>query len=475
MSLFPDQTELIQKVRQAMMHHKRVLIMAETGFGKTFVACEMIARCVSAGKKAIFVVPRKTLLYQTSKTLDSFGIRHGFITSGSPYNKFCNVYVATTRTLTNMIKKGNVLPSNLVIYDEVHFSIDESAQSMEFFLSKGAWILGMTATPIREDGRGLGRWFDVMVEGPSMSWLIQNKRLSDYVVYGPKLRPNLSGIRTVNGDFSRSKLDERMKSQRFLISDSAEKYKKIALGKLNKIYCTSVSHAEIVADEFNSSGIPAAAVSGKTSDEVLKKIIKAFANRELLALASCDLCIFGFDLSSYSGVDVTIECITDLDPTKSLQRQRQKNGRGMRYKDDPLILLDSAGNCFDADGYPVHGFPDDEIEWTLDDRLHGVGTKGGERILPVKQCLSDANGAGCFHCHHPAPKCPKCGHVYEVQSREIEEVEGELEAIDKERLKREKKKEVWKAKSLDELKAIERERGYKPGWAMIQAKIRGIA
>jgi hypothetical protein len=124
---------------------------------------------------------------------------------------------------------------------------------------------------------------------------------------------------------------------------------------------------------------------------------------------------FGFDLSQASGLDVTVESMSDLAPSKSLPWQLQKWGRVLRMKEEPAMLFDHVGN------YLHHGSPDDEREWRLDAKPKRGGNS--EPTQPVRQCPQ------CFMVHRPSPECPGCGFVYPIQSRMIEEVEGELSEV----------------------------------------------
>jgi superfamily II DNA or RNA helicase len=285
--------------------------------------------------------------------------------------------------------------------------------------------------------------------GPPIADLIASGRLSAYRLFAPH-HPDLSGIKTVAGDYAKGELAARMEGDRVLIGNAVKHYVQHAMGRLNIAYCTSVKHAELVAQAFRDGGVPAAAISGEMDDDQRAALVRRFARRELLVLCNCQLLTFGFDLASAAQMDVTVESMSDLSPTKSLSLQLQKWGRVLRRKDYPALIFDHAGNV------DRHGLPDDPREWSLHGREKREG--GAEKSLPVRQC------AQCYHCHRPAPVCPSCGFVYPVQSRMVEEVEGELAEVSG---PRNPPSPQGMAKSLDALIALGRQKGMRnpEGWA----------
>lgn len=459
-NLFPDQSEMIEKVIASLQRgNKSVLLQSPTGSGKSIMASEIVRRAYSKGNNVWFSVPRRELIRQMSGTFLDFDIPHGHIAAGFKYNRHAPVNVCSTDTVKSRL--DILVAPKLAVIDEAHFGGDRLDTIIKWLKSKGTIILGLSATPWKLSGQGLGCWYDDMVRGPSIRDLINSGRLSDYRAFAPS-RLDLSGIRMAGGDYAKGQLSDKMENDRVLIGNAVKHYKAHADGKLNIAYCVSIAHSEVTCEAFKAQGIPAAHIDGKTSDDERKRIITAFAKRELKVLTNCELLTFGFDLASQVNMDVTVECMSDLRPTKSLALQMQKNGRVLRRKDYPAIIFDHANNVTE------HGLPCEERNWTLEDRE--VGTRrGGDKVMPVKHCWP-----GCGFCHKPAPACPNCGKVYEVQSREIEEVEGELSEVDLLTIKREKKQEVWKAKSIADLRAIQQKYGHKPGWVHIQAKLRGI-
>ena len=411
---FPDQFDLINGVRNSMRRYKSVLMQSATGTGKTVMASYMMQQAHGKGSRCIFVVPRRELLRQTAKTLDGYRIPYGCIAAGYTDNPFARIRLATSGTLARRL--DTIAPPNILFVDECHFGGGDIDRIIKWAKDGGAWVIGLSATPWKLSGKGLGDWFDDMVQGPQIKWLIENKRLSDYRLFAPN-RPDLSKIKTTAGDYNKGQLDDMMTEDRVLIGNAVKHYREHAMGRLNVAFGTSVKHAEIIAQSFRDAGIPAAHVSGAMDDDEIARRVKAFARRELLVLANCSLLTFGFDLAAAAGVDVTVESMSDLSPTQSLSLQMQKNGRVLRMKDYPALIFDHSGNV------DRHGLPDADRQWTLEGREKKKGAS--ERTEPTRQCEC------CYFVDRPKPVCANCGHVFPVKAREIEQIDGELVEIDK--------------------------------------------
>lgn len=430
-SLFDDQAAVVAELRKAMRKYKSILVQAPTGFGKTRLATHLLHAANFKGSHCVFTVPRKELMSQTSDSFDEFNLNHSFIASGRPFNPYASCYVGMTATMSRRIEldedgklvKSTLPPAKILVVDETHFGAADLEKIINYYKSIGAWIVGLSATPWRLSGEGLGKWYDYMVEAPSVAWLIENGRLSDYRAYGPS-SPDLSQIKVTGGDYQKKQLSEAMENDKYLIGDAVRHYREKAMGMLNLAFCTSIKHSEIVCDEFKKAGIPAAHIDGKHTAAERKAIIRAFARREILVLTNCELCTFGFDLSLASGMDVTVEAMSDLRPTMSLALQMQKWGRVLRMKDYPAIILDHAGNT------KRFGLPCQDREWSLSDRPQTKTSQVSDGIA-IKKCPE------CFLDHRPQPTCPECGHEYVVQSRMIDTLDGELDEIQREKQKKE--------------------------------------
>ena len=181
--------------------------------------------------------------------------------------------------------------------------------------------------------------------------------------------------------------------------------------------------------------------------------VERFRRGETLVLSNADLFGEGFDVPA-------IEAAILLRPTKSLSLHLQQVGRALRVCDgkSEAIILDHAGNSL------IHGLPDDERDWSLDDREKKKRQASAE--MSIRQCKE------CFYVYRPAPKCPQCGHSAPIQAREIEQVDGTLTEFKRAQENREKRKQVGKAQTLEDFQRIAAERGYKPGWALQMMRVR---
>lgn len=482
LTLYDDQQRHVEKVIAAMhAGHRSILMQACTGAGKSVMASYMIQRARSKGNNVWFLVPRRNLIKQMHGTFNSFGVKHSYIAAGHSLNPHEKAHICSTETvrrrlktgkidarpqdseqLLEMLKAGKIPLPHIAFIDETHFGGNGLGEIIAFLKLHGVWIIGLSATPWQLSGQGLGCWYDYMVQGESMRWLIDNQRLSDYRPFAPS-RIDLSRVHTSNGEYVKREITARMEDDSVLIGNAVQHYKEHAAGKLNIAYCTSIKHSELVAAEFRKQGVAAMHIDGSTPDAERRRIIGAYANRELQVLTNCELLTFGFDLASQVGKDVTIECMSDLRPTKSLALQMQKWGRVLRMKDTPALIFDHANN------FDEHGLPCDDRHWTLADRVKGAGGGGGVRMNPVKLCPD------CFFSHKPALECPNCGHVYPIESRELFEVDGELAEVERKNKERKAKRmEVGQARTLADLRKIREERGYKPAWVTAQARAKGI-
>ena len=450
--LYPDQSDLVGRVRQSMRHSKGVLMQSPTGSGKTRMALDMIAGAYAKGSSCVFAVPRRELLAQTIKTISEYGIPFGVISPDHTYNPLAKIQIAMTPTLARRLDK---IPAPKILFaDEAHYGGAELDRVIEWSRAGGGWRVGLSATPLKTNGKPMSDHYDHMEMGLPMADLIKMKRLSDFRYFAPQ-QPDLSAVASRNGEYVQSQLADFMEADRAIIGDAVKTYRELAFGKLNVVFATSRKHAGIIKDMFNAAGITAMMIDGTMGPDERKRIILGFARREYTVLVSVALLTFGFDLAAAAGMDVTVESMSDLCPRKSLPMMLQVWGRVLRMKDQPAIIADHAGN------WRENGFPDDPRDWSLDGSKKRATSD--EKAKPVRQC--DIASGGCGFVHRPAPVCPNCGRVYPVMSREVEHIDGELAEIDRAAMVRERKQEQGRADSLEALRELAKRTGKNPRWA----------
>src|SRR5438477_12418668 len=222
-ALRPYQSDVIARIWSAIEDAKRrVLLVAPTGSGKTVVAGAVVADAVARGMSVVFLAHRRELVTQASRKLHEVGIDAGIILPGFPMRLSEAVPVASIASLhARAIRSSTIgLPeANLVIVDEAHHC---PARTYRRILEAypNAIVIGLTATPCRGDGRGLGNVFEVLIECPDVAELTRDKFLVPAKLYAPTT-PDLKGIPTARGDYVEAALAERMDKPR-LVGDAVE-------------------------------------------------------------------------------------------------------------------------------------------------------------------------------------------------------------------------------------------------------------
>lgn len=424
---------------------KNVLAVLPTGGGKTVVFSTIISENAGA---SVAIAHRQEIISQISMALARNGVRHRVI--GSPalaractslhlselkrnYVDASNkVAVAGVDTLVRMNPLDPWFASvSLVVQDEAHHLLRKNkwGRAQEMFIN--ARGLGVTATPIRADGAGLGRArgsgiMDTMIEGPTMRELIDAGWLTDYRIFAPASDIDLEAVPlSASGDFSPLKLADAVhKSQ--IVGDVVQHYLRIAKGKLGVTFAVDVAAAADIAEAFRAAGVPAEVVSAKTPDVVRASILRKFRNREILQLVNVDLFGEGFDLPA-------IEVVCMARPTQSYSLFAQQFGRALRPMEGKTcaIVIDHVGNTI------RHGLPDAMRVWSLDSR--DKAPKNTKPVLPIRTCPGctsayEAYRLACPYCDfRPVPasrSSPEAvaGDLYELSKEALAQLRGQIDA-----------------------------------------------
>ena len=181
------QTTAIDKIRNEFAKgKKKVLLVAPTGSGKTVIASSIIDQAVNKGKSCMFVAHRRELVMQCSRKLSDFDIFHGVLMANKSETEDARVQVASVQTFTARKDKTffNKPKADLIILDEAHRSVSNSFQELIKEYPE-SYIIGLTATPCRSDGRGLGNIYDELVEASSIKELINQGYLVPNRILAP--------------------------------------------------------------------------------------------------------------------------------------------------------------------------------------------------------------------------------------------------------------------------------------------------
>lgn len=450
-ALRPYQDQCIAGLRGAFRDgFHSPLLVSPTGSGKTVMFSYLTGRLILAAQRVVLLCHREELLDQISRTLSAFDVAHGTISAGSTYDRRHLAHVASVFTLARRLDRVEV--PDYVIVDEAHHGVAGSTWGKVLAhwrsLNPKLRVIGVTATPERLSGEGLGETFDTMIMGPTTRALIELQALAPYRLFAPRQAVDLSGIGKRGGDFVRGEAAAAM-DKPAIIGDAAGHYRKLCDGAPAVAFCVSVEHAEHTAEQFRALGYRAVSIDGNMDKTLRRNIIADFGRGAINVLTSCDLISEGFDVP---GIVAGIL----LRPTWSLSLYLQQVGRALRPKPggESAIILDHVGNS------TRHGMPDDEREWSLTGRDGSRKSKASEAAC--RQCEK------CFAVSPAAAaKCRDCGELFPVKAREVEVVEGELSEVEVARMKREAARAQAQAESVDALIELGRMRGYKnpDAWA----------
>ena len=353
---------------------------------------------------------------------------------------------------------GDYETPDLIIADEAHWIPNTLRKVLDYY---GTRVIGLTATPCRLAGEPMGAVYQDMIVGISVKELIKRERLAPYDYYSVPVA-DTSQLRIQHGDYVASDA-EKLLNDPGIYGNVIENYKKFADGKKTIVYCTTVKHSQETAEAFLRAGYPAAHMDAGTPKVQREKIMDDFRAGKIKIICNVMLIVEGISVSD-------CECCILLRPTLSTTIFIQSAMRCMRYQPGKrAVIIDMVAN------YLRLGLPDDDREWSL-----GKPVKPGRALndngdFKIRTCPK------CFKVFPVADRCPYCGAEYEKKPRELKAHEEiELAKIDAEQRRlaeqerKEKRREVGRAKTWADLVRIQKERGYKTGWAFIQAKNKGI-
>lgn len=394
---------------------RRLVIQGATGSGKTTVSSMICRSAVEKQKQVLFIAHRRRLIEQKAKRLEEFGVPHGIIMQGERRSN-APVQVASRDTLLSRTIRNDWMRfpnADIVIVDECHNCISEQYQSLLDHYPH-AIIIGLTATPARSDGRGLGSFFQDIVCTVPTSRLIADEWLVPVRCYAP----HKSG----------------KDCKRELSGDPVYHWKKYGENRPTVLFTTKVNYSLAACAAFNAAGIPAAHIDAHTPDAERNAVIDGLNTGKIKIVSNVGVWTEGVDVPCLS-------CCILLRLASSYVLFAQCIGRIMRKhpgKTD-AILIDHSGAVFE------HGFPDEDVEWTLSE-----DESIDERVKKDKEAGKRKEPVCCPRCamlFSGSMQCPACGYLLMKKPKDAPKVDAllfEVPREQKEAADRETKERFWK-------------------------------
>lgn len=438
--LRPRQLAATTSLRDAIRDgHKRIILQAPTGFGKTLTAAHIIAAALKKGSRPLFTCPAISLVDQTLAAFEREGIHDiGVIQAQHERTDYrAAVQIASVQTLI----RRSCPEISFALVDEVHESWDKFDALLDSPSWKDKIVIGLSATPW---AKGMGnRWTKLVIAG-TINDMIAEGHACPAIVYGPETDLNRDALAVERGEFVDKSAGEAM-SEASIIGDVLKEWKEKSPREKTFAFCVNRDHAKQQMDAFTDCGIPFGYIDALVDGDERKRIFAQMKYGEIAGIVSVGCLI--------RGVDQDVRCILDLQPTKSEIRHVQKWGRGVRTAPGKTVLigLDHAGNNL------ALGLFSDIYHSELDCR------EPGERGDSYKDDAKPAKPRKCPKCHNLVPpgvrSCPSCSERLPLHSG-VTMKDGRLVEIGS-KPKPNKEHQQW----YSELISVARRSGYKEGWA----------
>ncbi len=364
------QARAIVSARASLAAGKRaVLLVGPTGMGKTTIAGQIAVSAVAKGSRVVFLAHRRELIDQAARRFRQFGLEVGC----RGVSKLAKVQVTSPHVI---LSRREMPEAELVICDEAHHYVsDEWGLIPRAYLTSGARIIGLSATPERGDGIGLGALFDDLIV------VSQIRELTDlgFLIPCEVMRPTTAAKMAL---------------------EPWEAYQRHANGRHAVVFAPHVKAAESFAQAFRDNGITAAVVHGELDDDARDLALEQFASGEVSVLCNVMVLTEGWDCP------IADTCILARDvgsPSLYLQMVgrvlRPLNGR--TAPGEAALLIDLGSNV------AMHGYPDEERVWSLTGQActrRGGSESTGVRVCRVCKAEMPDDVRVCAECNTPMPE-----------------------------------------------------------------------
>lgn len=435
LQLRPRQEAAIEKVQQAFRDgYKNVMLQAPCGFGKTELATAMLIKTHDNLKRGSFVCDRLSLVEQTGERFDQYDLPYGVMQSMHwRFRPWERIQLCSIQT----IQKRGWPQAHLIMADEAHVLPKTLIERIE---KRDCFTVGLSATPLT---RGLGKYFDIVVNAATTNQLIAEGSLVPFDVFCPS-EPDMTGVKVVAGEWDEKEAEAKIMP---IVGDCVAEYLKHGRGEKFICFAQTVTHAKELQRQFAGAGVITNLYTYRESDEEKKAAVSEFRKRDsyIRGLISIESLTRGFDVA-----DVGVLIIARL-LRKALAVHIQMLGRLLRTAPgkEKGLVLDHAGNCqrfWDA--------TQDFFENGIDELDDG---KRKDKKKPVKKDKEAVKCPKCFRIHEQFT-CPSCGYEPE-KTNLIEHAPGELAHFSGTGKDPNIKQNVY-----SQLLYIAQARGYESGW-----------
>lgn len=407
LELRPEQSEVVEAVSAAFRAgHKRVMVSACCGFGKTELATAMLAATAANGKRGAFLADRRALVEQTIQRFDKYGLEAGVIMAD--HLRFAPskpIQVCSVQTLL----RRRWPDANLLFIDEAHVLSEAVRKKLA---AKDCYAVGLSATAIT---RGLGLYFDTVVNAPTTNRMIEMGRLVPVSIHSfrePDMKAaDVSGL----GEWTGDKAEKEVLG---VVGDVVEKY--LADGDGAKFICFawSIAHAQELTRQFLAAGINCTTYTADDKPEDRHESVQEFQKEDsnIRGLISVAALSRGFDSPG-------VRLMIDARPLrKAVHEYVQMLGRVMRPHPgkDKAVVFDHSGNAIRFWAAWNDLFENGVSE--LDDGKKKPKQKAEQKKPEPTKCPS------CGHLHQPMPFCPRCGFEHPRRSK-VEHIPGTLKEL----------------------------------------------
>lgn len=377
-ALRPYQIDAIERVQAAYREGAHaVCLQLPTGAGKTHLAAlGVIAPTVARQRRVIFLADLEEIILDTTTRLRELGIPAASILAGRAEDPTAPVQVASQQTLVSWLKREREIPpADRVILDECHGAAARTTRELLTLLrSRGALLLGLTATPARGDGLPLDE-FDTLICGPQPEELVAVGALVPCEVLAP---PEMQeGIAMDPAEV-------------ILGGHEPSSTTPLAHGRRCVIFAPGGATAKQLAATLSAHGQITEAVLDSTPSETRRSLRDRLLSGETRHVVTCRALVKGFDAP-------VLDCAV-LTAPGTIVSYLQSVGRVLRPhpasgKRDALVI-DLRGAVY------AHGLPLDARSWSL---AGAQGRSGTDRVAGLRRCNA------CHAIFPPRTVCPRCG------------------------------------------------------------------